>query len=173
MKVEYKIGKFIDYAGNDRQYIMAAVSKELDNEDFSFEILKNKDHITQNLTKSLSIGVAVCKPVDKFDEKLGKRIARGKALSDKAHIMYVSHSGLINDTVVQAVLEQESKFFEENPQSYIAGYAKDKAKHDGLNAFHEYLSQLSGDAKIAYDYLKKASNKDIKLMSMAISLDEK
>ena len=45
MKVEYKIGKFIDYAGNDRQYIMAAVSKELDNEDFPFEILKNKDYI--------------------------------------------------------------------------------------------------------------------------------
>ena len=43
--------------------------------------------------------------------------------------MWVSHAGMINTDVVNALIEQEMKFFENNPGSIIAGYDEAKRKY--------------------------------------------
>jgi len=82
--------------------------------------------------KILSIGVAVRCNRDK-DLKLGEYIAYGKAFRNAfetyGHVLFVTHSGMINTKMVQALLEQESEHFKKDPGSYIKGYNKDRDRY--------------------------------------------
>lgn len=141
-----KAGEFTDYQGVKRQYIMAAISmpaskvvmteEQLDNfadaaleangEDFDFDY-------EEDIVKQVNLGISVVNydhkgGIDKFDEELGKVIAVGKARKKPVGTYFVNRPGLINDTVVSAILAQEMKYFEQNPGSILAGYndARDK-----------------------------------------------
>ena len=82
--------------------------------------------------KILSIGVAVRCNRDK-DLGLGEYIAYGKAFRNAfetyGHVLFVTHSGMINTKMVQALLEQESEHFKKDPGSYIKGYNKDRDRY--------------------------------------------
>ena len=133
IKTEFKIDKFVDYAGVEREFILAAVSVPLplkadvyvpDPESYikygdSFAYF---DDFAVPTEKYLLIGISVRNVEDKYDEEIGKRIAVGKALKGKGKQIYASHAGLINTKMVQALLEQEAEYFKRDPQSYIAGY---------------------------------------------------
>lgn len=133
IKTEFKIDKFVDYAGVEREFILAAVSVPLP---FSIDLvipdyencLKCNGYFTYNndimipAEKYLLIGISVRNAEDKYDEEIGKRIAVGKALKFKGKQLIVSHAGLVNTKMVQALLEQEAEYFKRDPQSYIAGY---------------------------------------------------
>lgn len=130
IKTEFKIDKFVDYAGVEREFILAAVSVPLPS-DKTFVYIPDPDSYTNtfyltdiaaSLEKYLFIGMSIRNPEDKYDEEIGKRIAVGKALKGKGKQIYASHAGLINTKMVQALLEQEAEYFKRDPQSYIAGY---------------------------------------------------
>lgn len=129
IKTEFKIDKFVDYAGVEREFILAAVSVPLPTETCifmpepdSYNGVFYSNNVYVDLEKYLFIGMSIRNPEDKYDEEIGKRIAVGKALKGKGKQLYASHAGLINTKMVQALLEQEAEYFKRDPQSYIAGY---------------------------------------------------
>lgn len=134
-RVVYRNGIFTDYKGNQRQYIVAAVSERTDDcygipatvvcGEMKPDIIETRDAV-----KKLTLGFAICSPEDKWDEELGKTIALGKAVKRPARVMWVSHAGMINTDVVNALIEQEMKFFENNPGCVIAGYDEAKRKYE-------------------------------------------
>lgn len=96
--------------------------------------------------KMLAIGVAVRCNRDK-DLGLGEYIAYGKALrnanSGTGHVMFVSHSGMINTKMVRALLEQEAEHFIKDPGSYIKGYNIDRDRY--LKTGHIAMAELTTD----------------------------
>ena len=133
IKTEFKIDKFVDYAGIEREFILAAVSVPLPSKAYVYvpdpeSYTKYNDNFVYAddyavpTEKYLLIGMSVRNAEDKYDEEIGKRIAVGKALKGKGKQIYASHAGLINTKMVQALLEQEAEYFKRDPQSYIAGY---------------------------------------------------
>lgn len=134
-RVVFRNGMFTDYKGNQRQYIVAAVSERTDD---CYGIpatvvcggMKPNVIETRDAVKKLTLGFAICSPEDKWDEELGKTIALGKAVKRPARVMWVSHAGMINTDVVNALVDQEMKFFENNPGCVIAGYDEAKRKYE-------------------------------------------
>jgi hypothetical protein len=166
MKTEFKVGTFKDYEGKERHYVMAAVSVELKDTDIS-----ETSGVIVAIPKALYIGVSVCRATDTFDEKLGKIIAVGKAMKKHDHVLYVTDSGIVNDTVVKAVLAQESAFFEAHPDRYIKGYQHDIDKKELQDAKEKYIEELTDEGRIAYNFLKNSPETDLKLMSLALQVN--
>ena len=124
-KVVYKVGEFTDFSGKRRQYIFAAVSvNSSDLVDFGSE---------KDPEKEVRLGLAIQKDGDVRNEELGKKIAYGKAMKDKSCIgkIYSTNKGMINYKLVNALLEQEAEYFENNPGRYIAGYDRALEKSRG------------------------------------------
>lgn len=99
-----------------------------------------------SVRKMLAIGVAVRCNRDK-DLGLGEYIAYGKALrnakSGTGHVMFVSHSGMINTKMVRALLEQEAEHFIKDPGSYIKGYNIDRDRY--FKTGHIAMAELTNE----------------------------
>lgn len=123
-RTQFVSGTFKDYAGNTRHYTMCAVTLP-----YRVLITTNDKDIWGH--KFLSVGLSVCSGGDTYNENMGKRIAYGKAISPRSmsHVLAVSHEGMINTIMVDALLKQESVHFEKDPGSYLAGYNADKEKY--------------------------------------------
>ena len=147
-KVVYKVGKFIDFAGYEREVVLCAVSQEcyknigasssiggwsvygLTSTDNFIKISSTKN-IPEASEKVLRLGIAIQSPQDSIkapNTELAKRIALGKAKNDRSCIgkLYSTKSGFINQKMVEALLEQELEYFKNAPHLYIKGYEKDK-----------------------------------------------
>lgn len=109
-KVEYIVDSFKDFTGEERQFVMAAVSLHGEPEVY----IEEDDEPIDNDMKVLSIGVSVCRPDDEFNETLGKTISEGKATKYRNHALYAVDAGLINETMVRALLQQEAEYFKIN-----------------------------------------------------------
>ena len=119
-------GQFVDYRGETRDYTMVAVSIPFkDVAKFGpFGI-----YGSMPVEKILTIGVAVRCNRDK-DNGMGARIAYGKAVKNLDHTLMATHSGLINTTMVGALLQQEAAFFEKDPGMYLKGYDNDRRRYE-------------------------------------------
>ena len=146
-KVVYKVGKFMDFAGYEREVVLCAVSQECNsciteiphnNYITTFysdavvytatSAIANNNYLSE---KVLRLGIAVQSPQDSSvspNTELAKKIALGKAKSDRSCIgkLYSTKSGFINQRMVEAFLEQELEYFQNAPHLYIKGYKKDK-----------------------------------------------
>ena len=136
-KVVYKVDKFIDFTGTERQFVCCAIS----------EYDKKKDH------KFLLIGFAVQNPKDKeMNEELGKRIAYGKAKSQKSGYatVFSSKKSIITQKVVETIIDEQIRFFKESPHNFIKGYLKDKELFDKsrIDYYHKY-SSTSNESRIS------------------------
>lgn len=163
-KVEYIVDSFKDFTGEERQFVMAAVSLHGEPEVY----IKEDDEPIDNDMKVLSIGVSVCRPSDEFNEALGKRIAEGKATKYRDHALYAVDAGLINDKMVKALLEQEAEYFKVNPGRYLAGYDKDAQKYKKSVEFNEYINTLKGDAVVAFRFLTEADDDSVNALYDAV-----
>lgn len=141
-RAQYLTDYFVDYAGNKRMFTLCAISIPVEDEGFVWDAIKNYDYMDDTIyfdedteildthfTKELRLGMAVQCPDDEPDEKMGEVIAYGKALKYNNHVMLVSHPGMINTMLVDALLKQEAEYFKKNPDSYIAGYNNHKWKY--------------------------------------------
>lgn len=133
IKTEFLIDKFKDYTGQEREFILAAVSIPLGIKDCVYVpdpfgeyndegLFYYLNDIELPLEKYVLIGMSVRNAEDKYDVEIGKRIAVGKALKFKGKQLLLSHAGLANTKMIRALLEQEAEYFKRDPQSYIAGY---------------------------------------------------
>lgn len=134
MRTEYVIGDFVDFKGQTRQFIMAAVSMEIED-----------GYVEEKIVKKVVIGLSICNPDDEWDEELGKKIARGKAINRKTRIssLYATDKGSINSTLVRAYLQQEAEFLAHNPGKYIKRYNLDKDHYEYEQKIEKARSGLS------------------------------
>lgn len=147
-KVEYIVDSFKDFTGEERQFVMAAVSLHSD---------------IDNDMKVLSIGVSVCRPDDEFNETLGK------AMKYRNHALYAVDAGLINETMVKALLQQEAEYFKANPGRYLAGYDKDAEKYHRSERIEGYIETLEGEAKTTFNYLTEATDEEMEKLAEAVN----
>lgn len=165
-KSQFITGTFVDYAGNKRNYTMCAVSIPCD-----AEITIGNTYACYG-EKLLSIGVSVCSVADSLNEEIGKRIAYGKATTPRSmeHVMVVTHKGMINTMMVDALLKQEGLHFEKDPGSYIAGYDHDKMRYEktGKTGTAETVTKLAvNNVKVPFDY--KVENPELNKKSDKLS----
>lgn len=170
IRAEFITGSFVNYTGLERQFVLAAASIHGESDLYVEENLECID----TGDKVLSLGISVCRAGDEFNVELGKKIALGKAIKRRNHAMYATDAGLINNTMVKALLQQEAEYFKVNPGRYITGYDKDAARYKKGKELCEYIQGLSGDAKGAFNFLTEAPNDDIeKLLDAANYMNEK
>ncbi len=155
-KVQYITGTFTDFKGQERHFVMAAVSIP-DSE--SYVILEDENLVFT--PKCVSIGVSVCLPFDEFNEELGKKIAYGKAIKFNDHRLYATDGGLINTTMVDALLKQESEYFKTYPGRYIKGYDECKAKWERVNRIEEYIENLDEQTAEALNFVAQIEDEDL------------
>lgn len=158
-KVVYKQGNFIDYKGAQVNFILAAVSiptntvlVPVDEDGFETE----EEQVES--AKLLSLGLAVQRPGDEWDEELGKKIAYGKAVKRRDHALTTTDAGMINTRMVEAVLEQEASYMQVNPGRYIAGYDEARDKYLEAKAKVEYLNSLTAEEKLAINVVASIKN---------------
>lgn len=143
LKANFITDTFTDFNGVERHFTVAAVSvprnmlatiytgnafKQPNAEKVDGIFEEDTEYLT--FEKVLFIGVAVQRAEDSFDEELGKKIAYGKALKYQDRYLFVSHKGLVNTTMVEALIKQEAEYFKKDPGFYIKGY--DEAYHKSL-----------------------------------------
>ena len=98
---EFIEGTFIDYKGDKREYTICALSCPIEEGDSE--------------VKQLRLGIAVRRDGDEYVRGIGMAEAERKAKENPFSVLRADTLGVINSTVVQAILEQEAEIFERNP----------------------------------------------------------
>lgn len=155
-RVEYRVDKFVDFTGLERQFVMVALSQEVYAEIDPDAENWDEDAIMSD--KCLSIGVAVCQPEDEFNEEMGIQIATGKARKLHNHALYSTDPGLINRGVVNALLDQEVAFFKQCPGKYLKGYDAAKEIYEENSRMVELEASLSEEEHTCLDTLLTSAN---------------
>lgn len=123
-RIEYLVDSFVDANGDERHFVVAAVSEVFNDDDEPAHVTDADGFDIQNVVKGLKLGFAICNPTDKFDEKLGITIAVGRARKNAEYALLASEMGYINTQLVRAFLQQEAEYFKHNPEYKIAGYKR-------------------------------------------------
>ena len=150
--------KFVDYAGKEHQFVIAAVKVGLKEQGANYPVvMRIDDGIGEGLgcvQMGLKIGVSICNPVDKFSEKVGvlKAVARAK---NSEIALYAAHPGQMSDNLIRTYLAQEAEYIKENPEKYIKGYNDAKArflKHQEMEQVKENFTDIE---KVIVEGVKK------------------
>ena len=123
-RIEYLVDSFVDANGDERHFVIAAVSEVFTEDDEPSYVIDIDGLEIQEVVKGLKLGFAICNPTDKFDEKLGITIAVGRARKNAEYALVASEMGYINTQLVRAFLQQEAEYFKHNPEYKIAGYKR-------------------------------------------------
>ena len=160
MKQRYEVyvDSFVDYAGKTHHFIIAAISDNLEKTygDVPMVVIRRglSGKAIGFTEKGIRIGISICNPQDKFDEKVGtlKAIARAKN-SDIA--LYASDKGYINTALVRAFLQQEAEYLKKNPEQYIIGYEDSKSRYLKRKSMEEMKENFSSTEKIIVEEVQK------------------
>ena len=123
-RIEYLVDSFVDANGDERHFVVAAVSEVFTEFDEPTYVTDFEGEGIQEIVKGLKLGFAICNPTDNFDEKLGITIAVGRARKNAEYALLASEMGYINTQLVRAFLQQEAEYFKNNPEYKIAGYKR-------------------------------------------------
>lgn len=151
--VEVIKDSFTDYSGRVHHFVIVGMSHPLED-----VIAVSKDlvgvEILGKLNKGVSLGISICNPEDKFEEKVGVLKATARA-ENSAISLYAHDGGQINSTLVRAFLLQEAEYLKNNPELYIRGYAEAKARWEKNHEMQELKKNFSGTEKIVAEELEK------------------
>lgn len=142
MKIEILqtvVDSFVDFAGVERKFVVAAVAAK-----------------RGPLFKKFGIGFSICNPADEFNEEIGTQIAVNKALhKDNKLVSYVNCNAFITPLVVNELINQEIAYFKAKPSSHIAGYNTMKAKHEqNINKFNKVQNMVNNHGQVIQEILK-------------------
>ena len=140
-KVEYIVDSFKDFTGEERQFVMAAVSLHGEPEVY----------------------------IEEDGEPIDKTIAEGKAMKYRNHASYAVDAGLINEAMVKALLQPEAEYSKANPGRYLAGYDKDAEKYHRSERIEGYIETLEGEAKTTFNYLTEATDEEMEKLAEAVN----
>jgi len=151
--VMYKNGSFVDFQGVTRQFVVCALSTSQFNNDMQEVYLTayNTDDGTvegeTRLPRAVFIGVAVCNPLDEWNEEKGKMIALSKARGfkatapEKSAALFTTRAGMISEPLVQALLTREVEQIKEDPECVIKGYNQMKARWEEKQEMIKYIEE--------------------------------
>ena len=151
-KIVTVISEFTDFRGNVHKFVVAAVSISTD-----ADVLIHIDEDVErgaDILKAVKLGIAICNPVDTFDEEKGKIIAINKARESYDYALYATFPGMINTAVVNALVAQEVEFIKNNPSRVIPGYIEEKEKFEKRKEFAKKLAELTEEEKSIYEAIK-------------------
>ena len=127
-KLQTKVYHFTNNNGDSRHFVICALSEEFSevaDVNIYDEVFDTDQWIT-SAVKGVRLGWAICNPVDTFNEKIGIKIAEGRARHNTKYALYSTSTGYINTKMIDAFLDQEAEFFMSNPATKIAGYKRKK-----------------------------------------------
>lgn len=186
--IQHLHDSFVDYKGKTHYITLVAISEELPTKNselkqpieevkpddlVQYEVEEYIDCFGCNrclglITKGLKIGISVCNPLDKFDPEIGMKKATAKAKQNN-YVMFVTDKGLINTSLVTALLHQEAEFIKNNPNKIIKGYneamMKYKKQQEKINELKSFKKELSENERIALKVVKDNPGFLHKLMS--------
>lgn len=99
------------YDIDDRKLTLCAVVSK------AYKIDRN-DNFT-NKAKSLDIGYSICHPSDKYNEELGKKIARKRTKTLPFCNLYSLFGGEFNNDFVYSIMDAKARFIHENINKFI------------------------------------------------------
>jgi hypothetical protein len=127
-KLVFKKGSFQDFTREVRKFTLCALTQEK-----SGGIWADSSGFSE-ISKVLRIGLSIQGPGDSYDENLGEIISEGKAIKKPIITLCTDNKGVISGTIVEALLEQEARYFIKNPGKYIASYNKHKAIYEATKS---------------------------------------
>ena len=180
--VKYVCGEFVDYEGATHKFVVAGVSvpEPMTKDGYLVSIEGNPNiynsnglHLQEyNPIKGLMIGVSVCSPKDKYDEELGKKIAYSKAINikdlDTHTALYTPIPGLINDTVVTAILNNYADYIKRNPGAVVKGYNSAEKKFKENEAKKQFEESLPVEVKLVLGDIESLDAENFKLLTQAL-----
>lgn len=131
-KVLYRIGEFVDYKNDVHKYVICTIQDKIPTR-IGAEVKYWADKSGyidsyNSVTAVLSVGVAICHDGDTFDEKKGKELAYKRA-RQRTSALFATRTGMINDHLAVAVMDNEEHYIHANPACYMTGYNGAKARY--------------------------------------------
>ena len=152
-KIVTVVSEFTDFKGIIHKFVVAAVSISTDG-DVLIRTYEDEER-GADISKVVKLGVAICNPVDTFDEEKGKMIAINKARESYDYALYATKPGMINTAVVNALVAQEVEFIKNNPSRVIPGYIDEKEKFEKRQKFINKFAELTEEEKELYKAIKE------------------
>ena len=151
-KIVTVISEFTDFRGKIHKFVVAAISMPV----YAEIDIYDEDKVIDwtDAYKVVKLGVAVCNPVDEYDEEKGKTIAINKARNNTDYALYATLPGMINTAVINALIYQEIGFIKNNPAKVIPGYLEEKKKFEKRQEFANKLAELTEEEKTVYEAIK-------------------
>lgn len=153
------IDSFTDFEGVAHQFVMVAVKVNLKYKGYKeypivFKIDNDNMEDWGCVRTGLCIGVSICNPLDKFDEKIGVLKATAKA-KGSIPVLYASFSGQLGEQIIQTYLKQEATYLKEHPEKYIKGYEEAKKRFLKQQEINNLKENLTNTEKVILENLQK------------------
>lgn len=166
--VMYGYGSFNDYKGQEHKVIVCALTRKVNNgycpEVDSIRIYENEEDYDgkfARVVKTLSFGVAICNPIDKYDEEHGQTIAYNRAKSDTSQMLFSTRLGFFNTATVTSILNNYIEYIQKDPGSIISGYDEAKKKFYTEKDLKDDVSKMSEDLKAKMKILASCTPENI------------
>lgn len=118
---QYLIGTFTDFTGEQREFVICAISTRYGDECFN--------NIIFSSYKTCSFGISVRNHGDVFSEEKGKSLARSHAMSKPFEVISVVNNITINYSTVEAHLKSFADYFQRDPSIFIPSYKIQEEKY--------------------------------------------
>lgn len=150
--------KFVDYAGKEHQFVIAAVKVMLKDAETDYpvivKVVNGAGECMGKVQVGLAVGVSICNPLDEFDEKVGVLKAVARANNSEV-ALYVAHPGQLSDNLIRAYLKQEAEYVKANPTKYIKGYNEAKMRYFKHQEMEKVKENFTDIEKVIVEGVKK------------------
>ena len=173
---DFIVDSFVDYQGIEHHFVIASYSQTLPKNKKEFftdtdtpdakvshyvmSYTEYDSYETAEVLKSLSLGISICNPEDEFNVEVGKAKALARAKCSTP-VLFATKPGVINTTMVKALMKQEAEYLKNNPDAYIRGYAAAAAKYEQHQKDLDTLANLTEEQLQFYEYVSTAPIEDL------------
>lgn len=168
--VSYVYGSFNDYKGVEHKIIVCGITTRYKNDEGPQVITYDENEFEYyiDVEKVLTIGVAICNPIDVYDSEKGETIAYSRAKSEESIIMTTSRPGMFNTETVMSILNNYLHFIEKDPGSVINGYDESVKKFKLRADLADDVNKMTEEQK---QFIKKLANVTPEGLEYAKKLD--
>ena len=125
---KFAFGEFTDFKGEVHKFVIAAVVRKCNPRTYleTYDCSGDMPYGDKEMEKFMSIGLSICNPEDKYNEKIGMLRAEGRALkprkSENVRQMACTKGGMLDDVYVELYLESMKNYIITDPGKFIPGY---------------------------------------------------
>lgn len=150
--VDFKLGTFKDFKGNERLIIACSISEPV--EKGLIAQWEGLDGSEVPLLRAFKVGIAVYNPTDEFDLEIGKKHALEKA-NNSYPILFTTTGSVINENVTIALLDNVIKEFSKHPETVIPNYKENAAKYAKIKESQDYINKGGTDTDVVFDMIDR------------------